>query len=194
MRFIGDVHAKFDRYLELTETAESSIQVGDFGAGFRDLPLISTDHRFIRGNHDNPAICRNSPNWIPDCTVEDRIMFVGGGESIDRVNRTEGLDWWADEQLSTDQFFQAMDTWENSHADIMVTHECPHDISPLLFDKRGMKVRNPSKTSQALSSILWIRRPKIWIFGHWHIGVDEVIDGTRFICLGELQAIDLDIG
>jgi hypothetical protein len=35
-------------------------------------------------------------------------------------------------------------------------------------------------------------KPKLWIFGHWHVPFDEVIAGTRFICLPELAYIDID--
>jgi len=31
------------------------------------------------------------------------------------------------------------------------------------------------------------------IFGHWHSNADEVIDGTRFICLNELSYCDIDV-
>jgi hypothetical protein len=34
-------------------------------------------------------------------------------------------------------------------------------------------------------------KPETWIFGHWHLSFDKVISGTRFICLNELDAIDL---
>jgi predicted phosphodiesterase len=193
MRFIGDTHGKFDRYEAIAKEADASIQVGDFGMGFRDAPAMSDAHRFIRGNHDNPALCRQSPNWIPDATVERRMFFLGGGYSLDRFERIEGRDWWADEELDMGELYAAMDIYQESSADIVITHECPSDIAPFLFSDRKMRLNNPSRTSQALSSILWIRRPTLWIFGHWHIPVDREIDGCRFICLSELQHIDIDV-
>lgn len=38
-----------------------------------------------------------------------------------------------------------------------------------------------------------MHQPRIWLFGHWHFDFDGVIDGTRFICLGELSYRDLDV-
>jgi hypothetical protein len=38
-----------------------------------------------------------------------------------------------------------------------------------------------------------IHKPDLWIFGHWHCDADEVIDGTRFICLNELSYVDVDM-
>jgi predicted phosphodiesterase len=193
MRFIGDTHGKFTKYLSLIEAVGHSMQVGDFGAGFNTIPDISSNHRFIRGNHDNPNICKEHPNWIPDLTVIDRMFLLGGGFSLDHHSRIEGKEWWPDEELSHDDLYKGMDIYEASACDIIVSHECPHEIAPLLFNKRRVRVESPSRTSQALSSLLWIRKPTLWIFGHWHISVDEVIDGTRFICLNELEYIDLDI-
>jgi predicted phosphodiesterase len=193
MRFIGDTHAKFDKYQDIVNGCESSIQVGDFGAGFAEIPDLGNSHRFIRGNHDNPSICRNHPNWIPDGTVEGRMFFLGGGYSIDHARRVEGVDYWSDEQLTSSELYTALQIYEQSDCDIVITHECPSEIAPLVFNKNRDRIIRPSRTSQALSAILEIRKPKLWIFGHWHTPVDEEIDGTRFICLAELAYIDIDI-
>jgi hypothetical protein len=121
------------------------------------------------------------------------MFFLGGGFSSDLMKRIQGEEWWEDEQLSTTELYNALNIYESSDCDIVVSHECPSEIAPLVFNKRRERIINPSKTSQALSSILEIRRPSLWVFGHWHISVDEIIDGTRFICLSELEYIDLDI-
>lgn len=193
MRFIGDTHGKFAKYKAIADAAPASIQVGDFGMGFATVPEMGPEHRFIRGNHDNPALCRQSPNWIPDGTAEGRMFFLGGGFSLDYATRIEGEEWWPDEELTMGELYAAMDTYEAADTDIVITHECPSDVAPFIFSQRVQRLNNPSRTSQALSSLLYIRKPKVWIFGHWHIPVDEVINGTRFICLGELGHIDLDI-
>src|SRR5260370_16253241 len=81
IRFIGDTHAKFPLYRAIAtapvETDDPtnkifapSIQVGDFGMGFRTAPILAPDHRFIRGNHDNPQLCAEHPNWIAVGAVE----------------------------------------------------------------------------------------------------------------------------
>jgi len=190
MRFIGDTHAKFDRYLEIIQDCPASIQVGDFGVGFREVPTVGPTHRFIRGNHDNPHKV-SQHNWIPDGTVEGDTFFLGGGESIDRHNRIEGRDWWPEEELTLGQLYQYMDVYEAAKPRVVVSHECPSDVTARLFAHNVGRINNPSRTSQALGSLLYIHKPEIWIFGHWHLRVDEVLDGTRFICLEELGVIDL---
>jgi len=93
IRFVGDVHGNYRKYLSLIEGADRSIQVGDFGMGFlsrldaqhmRDQ-LDPIAHRFIRGNHDDPTLCRSTPHWIEDAShdEEEDIFFLGGAWSID---------------------------------------------------------------------------------------------------------------
>ena len=103
-KLVGDVHGKFHRYEKLIKDCDASIQVGDFGVGFfyifgdHRVPMANPpydsikkgNHRFIRGNHDNPDVCRRQSYWIPDGTIEDHVLFVGGAHSIDRHIRTEG--------------------------------------------------------------------------------------------------------
>src|ERR1700677_2239251 len=101
MRFIGDIHSLWPRYLQLITTAPASIQVGDIDIGYRQWPhgepvpgppidiMREQNARFIRGNHDNLRACRECPQWIPDGHFENNMMFIGGGFSIDRPYRHE---------------------------------------------------------------------------------------------------------
>ena len=100
-RLIGDIHGAFTNYkyftlgigrqLKKNEYYDRSIQVGDYGFGFRDLwdtnvknwQAQHPQHRFIRGNHDNPAICKTAPGYIPDGYIEGHTMYIGGAWSID---------------------------------------------------------------------------------------------------------------
>lgn len=65
--FIGDVHGKFNKYIDILKNNNYniSIQVGDFGIGFADIEYpteLGSNNFFIRGNHDNPHVCKNHPN------------------------------------------------------------------------------------------------------------------------------------
>ena len=78
----------------------------------------------------------------------------------------------------------------------MVTHDCPLSVSEELFIKRGKSFSGGqyrTRTGTAFEEMFSIHKPKLWIFGHWHNNVDEVIDGTRFICLNELSYADIDL-
>ncbi len=189
MRYIGDVHGKMGEYLHIIDGCTESVQVGDFGAGFVTLPALGPAHRFIRGNHDSPAVCRQHPNWIQDGTHENGVFFVGGAKSIDRAYRIEGISWWPDEELSYAELTGIVDEYAKWQPEVMVTHDCPEVIANALFG--GFKINVDSITRQALDVALNAHAPKTWIFGHWHMNVDRVINGTRFICLGELSFIDL---
>lgn len=193
IRFIGDVHGKMDQYVAITAGCERSIQVGDFGAGFVPLPELPIVHSFIRGNHDDPGVCNQSWNWIEDgrWNPTARMFFVGGAWSIDQASRVEGVSWWRDEELSMAELENVIDAYGMYQPEVMVTHDCPESVVEHLSSV--IKISHGSRTRQALQAMLEIHRPKLWIFGHWHQSLDITIDGTRFICLNELEYKDLDI-
>ena len=199
MRFIGDVHGKFEKYKKIAESAPASIQVGDFGAGFKPIPDMGPEHRFIRGNHDSPEVCKSHSNWIPDGHSAGGIFFVGGATSIDAHSRVEGVEYWRDEELTIQACNDVIDTYElqvqqNGAFEVIVSHECPENIARIIFKNRLDKMNEGSRTRQMLEAIHGISQPRFWIFGHWHHSIDTVINGTRFICLNELDHIDLDVG
>ena len=209
MRYIGDVHGKFPQYKKLVKDVPASIQVGDMGVGFRRIggwnegtfygnpphyAMVKGNHRFIRGNHDNPSVCRKHSQWIPDGTVEGDTMFIGGAVSIDRDMRTENYNWWEDEELSTPELNALVDKYIETKPRVMVTHECPEEIAVELerqFRRRKLEPQWASRTRQAFQSMWSSHSPELWIFGHWHNHFDQVLNGTRFICLAELDHIDL---
>jgi hypothetical protein len=208
MRFIGDVHGKYGPYKRIIAEVPSSIQVGDMGIGFRrnggrdgefysnppHYAMARANHRFIRGNHDNPSECRKHSQCIADGHVDGGVMFIGGGLSVDRQWRTEGYDWWADEELTSSQLCTLVDVYNVATPNVMVTHDCPESVAIRMCQLSGCnKLDFPSRTRQALQSMFELHQPRLWIFGHWHFSFDSVLDGTRFICLAELEHRDLDI-
>jgi hypothetical protein len=145
-RIIGDIHGKIASYRDLLDGVDNSIQVGDFGIGFggpywndvANRTALQGNHRFIRGNHDSPSQCKDFSGWIPDGLVEDNIMFVGGAWSIDHAYRTEGIDWWTDEECSIAQFNTIIDTYASVRPEIMITHDAPDSITSDMFIKAGL--------------------------------------------------------
>ena len=201
--FIGDCHGKFDRYNTIIKNSTNpTIQVGDMGVGFlypTGLPypnppydkMVSGNHRFIRGNHDNPAVCKRHTQWIPDGTIEEDVMFIGGGLSIDKEWRTLGESYWDDEELSIERFNELFDVYYNTKPRVMVTHDIPETVAMHLF--RTMKLDAPSRTRQAFESMFEAHKPELWIFGHWHDHRNMNVLGTQFICLAELQTMEIEI-
>jgi hypothetical protein len=203
MRFIGDVHGKYDRYKKIAKQANRSIQVGDFGMGFSPqhpfsyskTPGQHTNHKFIRGNHDSPSHCAKQAAkwWIPDGSVlQDKMMFVGGALSIDKASRVEGVSYWSDEELSHERFHHIINTYETVKPLVMVTHEAPEYIIREVMTWYN-KSRIPSHTREAFQQMWEIHSPALWVFGHWHQSVNTEIAGCRFVCLNELEHIDIDL-
>lgn len=204
VRYFGDIHGNLDWYARrLAECPHPTVQVGDYGIGFVKNTIARrfdpTRHRFIRGNHDNPAKCTVQENWIADGTVEttatgNKIMYIGGASSIDRAYRIEGVSWWPDEQCSVQQLNDFVDLYIQTKPDIMITHECPETVADgLCAVYNKTKFVDPSRTRQAFESMLHFHRPKLWIFGHWHHDLDWLYQGTRFVCLDEFSHIDINV-
>ena len=203
--FIGDVHGKYSAYKRIIREHQNTIQVGDMGVGFRRLinyegdykalpnpphaEMVKANARFIRGNHDNPAECKKHSQWIRDGQVENDMMFLGGAYSIDKEWRNEGEDWWADEELSDDEFTAIMGVYCVAKPACMVTHDCPRSLYAMLHTHH---FNDPSRTSPALEAMFEIHRPKVWVFGHHHVSFDQIVDGTRFICLAELEVKEIN--
>lgn len=208
IRIIGDVHGKYKRYRKLIRNVENSIQVGDMGIGFKArvgdtvVPLANPpfdsmsrgNHKFIRGNHDNPTYCKSHKHWIPDGTLlYDKIFCIGGASSIDTHRRVEGLNWWEDEELSTRELYAAIDKYAELKPEIVISHECPASLADLIMEANRAKHRRPSITRYALESMLHVHRPKRWLFGHWHMSFSVSVNAVMFTCLNELEYLDLEI-
>lgn len=208
LRVIGDVHGKFKPYRNIIRDVPFSIQVGDMGVGFmgfrggelRSLTNPPYDamaegrHLFIRGNHDNPDVCRRQKHWIPDGSVVDGVYCLGGAVSIDRAYRTEGLDWWADEECSYAALERMIDDYALIKPEVVITHDCPDSIAgEILASFRKGRIEDGSRTRVALERMLAIHQPRHWLFGHWHESLSFVLGRTRFQCLNELEFTDIEI-
>jgi len=209
IRFIGDVHGKYGRYKDVIRDVPKSIQVGDMGVGFIGLKngeivyranppydnMSAGDHKFIRGNHDNPGVCKAQPYWIPDGTLtEDGVFCVGGATSIDKAWRTKGFDWWTDEELDFEELDKITERYSEIKPDFVCTHECPESIAnEILAAFNRTKIKDLSRTRLALEKMFYIHQPKFWVFGHWHETISFERNGTTFQCLNELDFIDKEI-
>ena len=201
IRFIGDVHGNWKKYKKIINECDTSIQVGDFGVGFSghsNPPYDSMkkgNHRFIRGNHDNPSVCKKHPCWIADGEIiHNNIFCIGGAKSIDAHLRTEGLNWWSDEELSYVQFLKLCDDYEKHKPSVIVSHEMPESLTYIVCSKCNLtKYDDKSVTRQFLDNILEIHKPDLFIHGHWHVNHHTVYKGVEYIGLGELEHIDLEL-
>lgn len=204
--FIGDVHGKYNQYKNILARTVNTIQVGDMGVGFRrttgyragtfmqnppHYAMLAGGHRFIRGNHDNPGVCRGHSQWIPDGAVEGDMMFVGGAASINKHLRIPDYTWWEDEELSYKQLDDMITVYTTTKPRVMVTHDCPEELAQVLLTIKSQLEPNGTRTRTAFQRMWSAHSPEIWVFGHWHHSFDHVLRGTRFVCLAELEVKEL---
>lgn len=207
MLIVGDVHGKIKQYQDRIGTVESSFQIGDMGLGFRgvNLPAMEKGHRWFRGNHDNPEVCRQHPNYAGDYgyDFEHQLFYVAGAWSIDQEYRTEGVSWWRDEELSDEELDKATELYIQSKPKVVLSHDCPEKIGELLTNigpgfyiiggdgKPRLAGKIKTRTGDALEKMWEEHQPELWIFGHYHKSYDRKIGGTRFVCLNELETFNL---
>ena len=202
MIFIGDIHGKTNEYFELIKNIPESIQLGDFGLGFKGVSTKPWDnnHKFIRGNHDNPTTCRNHPNYLGDYGITDSgIFFVGGGYSIDykwrqiyNYSNPKKQVWWEDEEIAESEFPKILELFEKEKPRIVAAHDAPEFVKAFIVDGNiEDKRRFINRTSDGLMpELIKIHKPEIWIFGHYHTSVDCIIDDVRYVGLDELEVFE----
>lgn len=216
MIFIGDVHGNYNKLYETIEKFQNKtfIQVGDFGIGFdkkNDIQSLldlnahlkenGSDLFVIRGNHDDPAYWDGSYEFtnlylVPDYTeifIENKkVLFIGGGVSIDRVERKVNKSWWVDETIKYKE--------DINKCDILVTHvplmKKFHDISEASssnlinrFANKELRILNSdlysdlNKEQLRIEYIFEKANPKWWISGHMHNSHRVYDDKKNFIIL-----------
>lgn len=201
------------------------LQVGDFGVGFdaheieiekltklnEILKTYECDLYVVRGNHDMPDWFKvdnfmsekqllNRINFIPDYTVIEidfeKILFVGGAVSIDRMPRMMSLrdSWWPDEifVLDTDklQSFEEIDR--------VITHTTtnfcePRSLNSLVYGyaKYDADLLNDLRVERdrvtEMANILMLNgknKIKGWYYGHFHNNYRFLHNNAEFVCLG----------
>jgi hypothetical protein len=205
---IGDIHGSTKTYQKWLrdnlDPSQRSVQIGDMGLGFAGVglpapgqPPLPENHKFFRGNHDSPAKCRVHKNYLGDFGYlpEDKLFWVAGAFSIDRMFRIEGVSWWRDEELSQEELNKAIDLYVQSKPRFVLSHEAPEKAAKvLLYDLQGPYFAAKldcamSRTSQALQAMLDLHQPEIHIFGHYHVDKHFHVPGysTEFICIGGIM-------
>lgn len=61
------------------------------------------------------------------CIEGNTIFVMGGGYSIDKYRRTEGVSWWPQEMPSEEEYHNAIMNLEKvgNHVDYIITHTAP---------------------------------------------------------------------
>ena len=194
LTIIGDVHGKLQKYKEITDRCENSICVGDFG--FKDEwdwhadTKLYNNHLINGGNHDYGPYLKNGISSTGDFRffADWNLFTVRGALSIDRHLRTTDVDWFENEELSYHEQLAAYDEYCNVKPHIVISHDCPQIVMENWFG-----YTEKSQTRTMLQYMFEVFQPEIWIFGHHHKSKNGMIENTKFICLNELETINLEI-
>jgi len=230
LRIVGDIHGYHKWYRRLTKghspsglsEPEYTIQIGDLGFMYNVLDELDPQHhKVLAGNHDNYAIMGNYPHFLGDFGVHTipefgDVFFIRGAFSIDKVNRSLGVDWWEEEELTVEQGEEALKLYKEVKPDFVISHDAPLNVVPYVTNPRiafNFGFSNSvikTKTAQLLQVMAAFHRPKIHFFGHYHVDFDCYVDATngevmpddclpedkkyytRYICVDKMKHIDLD--
>ncbi|HXP19685.1 MAG TPA: metallophosphoesterase [Streptosporangiaceae bacterium] len=96
-------------------------------------------------------------------------LACGGGVSLDRAARTEGLDWWPQEEITPRQEAAVI---AGGHADVLVSHDCPAGVAhafgrPPSWWSPADLARNEAHRER-LRRIVDAVRPAHLMHGHLH--------------------------
>ena len=119
------------------------------------------------------------------------IFFVRGANSIDRRYRTFGVDWFHEEQLSFNQFNDAIQLYEDTKPDFVISHDCPEMWLPDLINHDWGHMEH-TMTNAGLQRMWDAHEPRLWVFAHHHRTWHQRRGNTLFICLNILSTLDFN--
>jgi hypothetical protein len=182
---IGDVHGKYDRYMSIVKNYEHSIQLGDMGLNYTDLPVME-NHKFFMGNHDNYVT--GHPNCLGDFGVHLGCFYIRGAKSIDKASRLLMAEWFPQEELGFLQTNWCMDMYKTVKPLVVLSHDCPQSIKQIMHG-----IEEQTHTSMLLQHLFDIHQPELWLYGHHHHSVNTTYCGTDFRCLDELEFMAINL-
>jgi len=194
LTLIGDAHGQYDRYVKMARKRDYTVQVGDLGFKYGCLDCLDPErHKVVGGNHDNYSIIADWPHYLGDfgnCSLGGvDFFFYRGAYSIDRQDRTIGLNWWAEEELKIEAFMEARELYRKTKPRVVVTHDCPELVSPDFLHPGARIYQNI--TGWALQELFNIHEPDLWVFGHYHVSKSVKRGCTKFVCLNELETFEI---
>jgi Icc-related predicted phosphoesterase len=163
------------------------------------LPELPPEHKFIRGNHDDPKLCREHPNYLGDFGYlpDDELFFVSGAQTASWRVLGNSKYWYADEELSNSDLNEAIAMYKETRPKLVISHAAPSESArEILKDLNGSYFLNKhgdveSRTSKALQEMFEAHQPSAWHFGHVHINREFLIRETKFRCLAEMAEFEV---
>jgi UDP-2,3-diacylglucosamine pyrophosphatase LpxH len=216
---VGDIHGRWhliQEYIQEHQLRNAALlQVGDFGVGFRPAAielelLVGLNHLLgsrdihllcIRGNHDDPSWFYQQGSrfshirFLADYTLihvnEQRILVAGGAISINRKQRQEGVDFWAEARFR--RLPEHLD--EVSGVTVVLTHSAPGfafppgygpRVVPLLDEDPQLAadlLQEREEVSQLYRQLAKRNTIRQWFYGHFHQHAVATYKQTEFVLL-----------
>ena len=140
--FLGDTHEQ-QRVIDIckanTNEGDVVLSVGDNAFGFGPSLELPKNLLTIAGNHDNPSVIANSPNFlgrwgkatIYTGGIHYNVLYISGAGSTDKDQRISGIDWWRKEELGYTESNELLEFVENRAGmiDIVLSHDCPKFVT-----------------------------------------------------------------
>jgi Calcineurin-like phosphoesterase len=160
------------------------------------LDQVGAQLWFVDGNHEDfVQLAQMAAAIVPDGRIEIRPnifhlprgyrwewhdlswLACGGGVSLDKAGRTEGIDWWPQEEITSGQEAAVI---AGGHADVMVCHDCPSAVthtfpSPPSWWALVDLARNDAHRER-LQRIVDAVRPAHLMHGHLHRAYQRTCD------------------
>lgn len=202
----GDIHGQFAYLNALINKYKDRLDLvlccGDFGywpshrkahekIKTHGIPVLWCD-----GNHEEHWALRDLKDteitenvfWMPRGStykLKDgrNIMFMGGADSVDKICRDIGIDWFPEEVITQKDLMNL----PNEKVDIFITHTCPKELLSTMLPYDERKYNDPSQ--EALSTLWQIYKPDLWFFGHWHQYKEGAIGNTKWYGLSCVESV-----
>ena len=105
--------------------------------------------------------------------IAGRNFFTfGGGFSIDKARRAEGISWWAREMPNHEEYKRGLANLENvnNEVDYILTHSCSNRMFDELSTKSDLsyKIDGEAQLRKYFDIVDETVKRKMWYYGHFH--------------------------
>lgn len=103
-----------------------------------------------------------------------RFFVMGGATSVDKIFRTEGESWWAQEEPEQDEYEEAFRNLASvgNNVDFIITHTIPEKVRRVVYETYSDFVNYESPVERFLDLIMENIHFTKWFAGHLHIDRD----------------------
>ncbi|MBW7856887.1 MAG: metallophosphatase family protein [Leptonema sp. (in: Bacteria)] len=215
--FVGDIHSDFESFEFLCEFMLNEVrdiyrivQIGDFGFWpnqndwlWYPKSRLSVPDKYIDGNHEDHSVLQKQELLKPTKLTEkfdayyiyrgyadDLFVYCGGATSHDRSLRTEGIDWFKQENISEQDLRRAIDASRGKQIQVIVAHDTVREAFRLIKEPQWVFA---DQNRELLEQLFYSVQPKLYVHGHYHFFRDYEYMGCRFLCLKNPDAFKNEI-